>query len=524
MPCANLTLPGPSSTGSSGSAPAALFWSWVLHWLASPPPGARFASTLALLAGALGRRCNAGETGASHDARRDDRCSPFVLSLGLRAAHPARDAQAQNYPNRPITIVVPFAPGGLTDVPARLAAAMLQDKLGQNVVVENKTGGSGVVGATYAARATPDGYTLFANSLADTQNLHYLPVTYSPVDDFAQIGWIVDGPPLVLDHQRQAAVQDAGGAHRRRQGQSEQVQLRHLRPGIVARAVAGAAQLDAPRPRSWPCPIAARARRPRAVAGGAIQGAFTFFSQAKPLVDDGKLRATRGGEARSGSRPGPTCRRSPSWATSIDSARLRRPGRAGQDAEADHRSSSTSTSTRWCRATCSRQRWRSSAWRRRPPPTTRRRSSTHFMRERDRPPGRAWPSCPGQKRCRAQTERPAVAEPLTAWECRLSSTVAVQIASSRATRSRISCGVPAATLAAQRREPRAHLRHGDGLAKLGVQPLDDRLGRAGGRRQRKPGADVVARDAERLLDGRHVGHGRRRACCPRPRARATCRP
>ena len=75
---------------------------------------------------------------------------------------------------------------------------MLQEKLGLGVVIENRTGGSGVVGAAYAARATPDGYTLFANSLADTQNLHYLPVNYHPVDDFVQIGWIVDGPPLVL--------------------------------------------------------------------------------------------------------------------------------------------------------------------------------------------------------------------------------------------------------------------------------------------------------------------------------------
>src|SRR5437868_2303313 len=107
-------------------------------------------------------------------------------------------AQPESYPTRPITIVVPFPPGGLTDVPARLAASLLQDKVGQGVVIENKTGGSGVVGAAYAARATPDGYTLFANSLADTQNLHYLPVNYSPVDDFAMIGWIVDGPPLVL--------------------------------------------------------------------------------------------------------------------------------------------------------------------------------------------------------------------------------------------------------------------------------------------------------------------------------------
>src|ERR1043165_6956756 len=107
-------------------------------------------------------------------------------------------AQPDNYPSRPITVVVPFPAGGVTDGPGRLAAALLQDKLGQGVVIENRTGGSGVVGAAYAARAVPDGYTLFANSLADTQNLHYLPVNYSPIDDFAQIGWIVDGPPLVL--------------------------------------------------------------------------------------------------------------------------------------------------------------------------------------------------------------------------------------------------------------------------------------------------------------------------------------
>src|SRR3954452_8539079 len=123
----------------------------------------------------------------------------WLSALGmLLFATAAAQAQSESYPTRPITIVVPFPAGGLTDVPARVAAAMLQDKLGQGVVIENKTGGSGVVGAAYAARAAPDGYTLFANSLADTQNLHYLSVNYSPTDDFSQIGWIVDGPPLVL--------------------------------------------------------------------------------------------------------------------------------------------------------------------------------------------------------------------------------------------------------------------------------------------------------------------------------------
>src|ERR1700749_2392238 len=82
-------------------------------------------------------------------------------------------SQPESYPARPITLVVPFPPGGLTDVPARLLAAMMQEKLGQGVIIENKPGGSGAVGATYAARSAPDGYTLFANSLADVQNLHY---------------------------------------------------------------------------------------------------------------------------------------------------------------------------------------------------------------------------------------------------------------------------------------------------------------------------------------------------------------
>src|SRR6266446_7496037 len=107
-------------------------------------------------------------------------------------------AQPQNYPNRTITIVVPFAPGGLTDVPVRVLSAMMQERIGQNIVIENKPGGSGVVGGTYAVRAAPDGYTLFANSVADTQNLHYIPVPYNAIDDFAMIGMIVEGPPLVL--------------------------------------------------------------------------------------------------------------------------------------------------------------------------------------------------------------------------------------------------------------------------------------------------------------------------------------
>src|SRR6185312_10254352 len=74
----------------------------------------------------------------------------------------------------------------------------MQDRIGQSIVVENKSGASGVVGASYVWRAEPDGYTLLVNALADVQNLHYLKVPYSAIDDFTLIGKIVDGPPLVL--------------------------------------------------------------------------------------------------------------------------------------------------------------------------------------------------------------------------------------------------------------------------------------------------------------------------------------
>jgi tripartite-type tricarboxylate transporter receptor subunit TctC len=216
---------------------------------------------------------------------------PRVLRLAglMLAAAIATSAQAQNYPNRPITVVVPFPAGGLTDVPTRLAASMLQEKLGQGVVLENRTGGSGVVGAAYAARATPDGYTLFANSLADTQNLHYLPVNYSPTDDFSQIGWIVDGPPLVM-------VIHAGLPYRTL---AEVIAAAKADPSKFSFGTSGPASSPGltlaqfnklAQTQIAAVPYRGSGDAAAAVASGAIQGAFTFFSQAKPLVDSKSVR------------------------------------------------------------------------------------------------------------------------------------------------------------------------------------------------------------------------------------------
>src|SRR5262245_61220725 len=126
-------------------------------------------------------------------------CLHLVMRVfALLLVNIAVTASAQNYPTRPITFVVPFAPGGLSDVPARVLAAEMQERIGQSIVVENRTGASGVTGATSVLRAEPDGYTILVNALADVQNLHYLPVPYDPIKDFSLIGMVVDGPPLVL--------------------------------------------------------------------------------------------------------------------------------------------------------------------------------------------------------------------------------------------------------------------------------------------------------------------------------------
>jgi tripartite-type tricarboxylate transporter receptor subunit TctC len=107
-------------------------------------------------------------------------------------------ARAQAFPERPITLVVNFPPGGLTDVPARMIAPAMQTLLGQPVVVVNKAGASGVVGGSYVEHAAPDGYTLLVSGISEVQNFFYINVPYDVEKDFVPIGKVANGPPLVL--------------------------------------------------------------------------------------------------------------------------------------------------------------------------------------------------------------------------------------------------------------------------------------------------------------------------------------
>ena len=122
-----------------------------------------------------------------------------VLSLLLSFLGLASPANAQNWPDRPIKLLVPFAAGGNIDVTGRLMAARLSEMLGQQVVVENRVGGGGIIAMEAVQRAAPDGYTLL---WASTNVMAIVPATtkvkYDPVKDFAPISQLGSSPQVLL--------------------------------------------------------------------------------------------------------------------------------------------------------------------------------------------------------------------------------------------------------------------------------------------------------------------------------------
>ena len=111
----------------------------------------------------------------------------------------AATAHAQNYPNRPVRIVVPFAPGGATDIVTRVLGQKLNEAWGQTVVVDNRGGAGGNIGAEIAAKANPDGYTLFMTSGSIvTANQHiYKKMPINPEKDLVAISGAASGPQLI---------------------------------------------------------------------------------------------------------------------------------------------------------------------------------------------------------------------------------------------------------------------------------------------------------------------------------------
>jgi tripartite-type tricarboxylate transporter receptor subunit TctC len=114
----------------------------------------------------------------------------------------ALGAQAQPYPSKPIRYIVPFAPGGTTDILGRMVAAGLSSSLGQPVVVENKPGQAGSIGSAELARATPDGYTLGGGTISShaINATLYPKLAYDPLKDFAPITMLATLPNMLIVH------------------------------------------------------------------------------------------------------------------------------------------------------------------------------------------------------------------------------------------------------------------------------------------------------------------------------------
>ena len=125
-------------------------------------------------------------------------CIGCLLATATGGAHHAR---AQAYPSKPIRIVVPFPPGGTSDILARTLGQKLTEEWGQQIVVDNRAGAGANIGAEVAAKAPPDGYTLFVMSTAHTINPSlYAKLAYDPVRDFMPVTMLVATSQVLAVH------------------------------------------------------------------------------------------------------------------------------------------------------------------------------------------------------------------------------------------------------------------------------------------------------------------------------------
>ena len=123
-----------------------------------------------------------------------------LLGVALVVLALATDAMAQSYPARPVKLIVPFPPGGNTDIVGRLIAQKLSEGFGQQVYVENRGGAGGTIGAEAAAKSPNDGYTLFfstTGTLASAPSMQPN-LRYDPIKDFAPITTLANAPVVVI--------------------------------------------------------------------------------------------------------------------------------------------------------------------------------------------------------------------------------------------------------------------------------------------------------------------------------------
>ncbi|HVQ61087.1 MAG TPA: tripartite tricarboxylate transporter substrate binding protein [Burkholderiales bacterium] len=137
---------------------------------------------------------------------------------------------AQGYPEKPIRMIVPFPPGGSVDVVGRAMTPKLSERLGQQVVIENRSGASGTIGTEAVARARPDGYTVLLNTIPFVTNSYlYKEVPYDPFTDFLPVSWLCSSPGTLVVNPSVPA-----------RSVRELLQLAKAKPGALNYSAAGA--------------------------------------------------------------------------------------------------------------------------------------------------------------------------------------------------------------------------------------------------------------------------------------------
>jgi tripartite-type tricarboxylate transporter receptor subunit TctC len=207
-----------------------------------------------------------------------------AMTAGLGPVH-AQDS----YPSRQIQIIVPFAPGGGTDIVSRTVAARMTESWKVPVIVDNRPGGNTIIGAQLAARAAPDGYTLFVaidSTLAMNQSL-YAKLPYDPIKDFAPVTLAISQPMVLAVHPsvQATSVKDLIALAKAKPGQLPYAHgaLPAQIAGELFKSVAGVDMIGVPYKGSGPAM--------NDVVGGSVPVIFDALGPAASFIKAGKVRA-----------------------------------------------------------------------------------------------------------------------------------------------------------------------------------------------------------------------------------------
>jgi tripartite-type tricarboxylate transporter receptor subunit TctC len=212
------------------------------------------------------------------------------LAVATTAPLPGR-AQQPPWPTRPLRLIVAFAPGGFTDIAARVLAERLSAELGQQVVVDNRAGAGGIIGTEAAAHSAPDGYTLLMGTIS-TQAMNvglYRSLPYDPVRDFAPVSRVATSPNLLVTHPA-TNITDVAGLIARAKAQPGTLTYgsggngtsSHL-AGELFKALTGVDLLHVP--------FRSTAPAASALIAGQVDLMFDTLPSALPQVREGRLRA-----------------------------------------------------------------------------------------------------------------------------------------------------------------------------------------------------------------------------------------